>query len=122
MTSGDSISVETLSHPLGFIVVPFRIGTLYTLHLVLNTGFVMTCLSPGVRDSLAALGHLRDTGGRFAELHDMSVEERLVAPLPVRVNALVARMDAEGMLGLNFLNRFREVCFDAETRRLTLRS
>jgi hypothetical protein len=122
LTSEDSISVETLSHPLGFVVVPFRIGTLYTLHLVLNTGFVMTCLSPGVRDSLAALGHLRDTGGRFHELHDMSIEVGPVPPLPVRVNSLVARMDAEGMLGLNFLNRFRQVCFDVGTRRLTLRS
>ena len=118
--SRDSISVETESHTLGFIVVRFTVGALYPLPLVLNTGFVMTCLTPGARDGLAAFGHLRDTGERFPVLHDLSLSGRPLPPLPVRVNAAVARISPEGMLGLNFLGRFREIHFDTGTRRLTL--
>ena len=122
MNSGrDSISVDTESHPVGFIVVRFTVGAIYPLRLVLNTGFVMTCLTLSARDNLTAFGHLRDTGERFPVLHDLSLGGRPLAPLPVRVNAAVARIAPEGMLGLNFLRQFREIHFDTETGRLTLR-
>jgi hypothetical protein len=81
----------------------------------------MTCLRPGMRDSLAALGHLRTTSGRFLELHDVTLGDTSLPPLLVRANRVVERFDVDGMLGLNFFTQFREVCFDVSTQRLTLR-
>jgi hypothetical protein len=51
----------------------------------------------------------------------LALSGEAIAPLQMRVNVAVGRVDIDGILGLNFLNRFREVCFDVETRRLTLR-
>lgn len=119
--SNDSISVETITHPLGLIVIPFKVGTLYGLKLILNTGFPMSCLTPGVRDSLAAFGHVSQIAGRTLRLGDLRLEEHALPDLDVRVNAGVARLGADGVVGLNFFNQFREVCYDVEARRLTLR-
>lgn len=100
----------------------FKVGAIYDLPLVLNTGYLISCVRPGVRDTLVALGHLRPTFGRFYNLHDIVLAGKSMAPLEMRVNAAIGCVDMDGILGLNFLNRFREVCFDIETRRLTLRS
>jgi hypothetical protein len=57
--SGDEISVETYTHSTGLIAVRFKVGVLYDLPVVINTGYLISCARPGVRDSLVALGHLR---------------------------------------------------------------
>jgi hypothetical protein len=120
--NGDEISVETYTHTSGLIAIRLKVGPLYSLPLVINTGYLISCVRPGVRDSLVALGHLRPSGGRFYELHDIALAGRAMPPLEMRVNAAIALLDMDGVVGLNFLSQFREVCFDVETRRLTLRS
>lgn len=118
--SGGSISVDIVTHPLGLILIPFKVGSLYGLNLILNTGFPISCLTPGVRDTLAALGHVRPLTGRMFRLGDLRLEGHALPDLDVRVNAGVARLGADGVVGLNFFDQFHEVCFDVETRRLTL--
>lgn len=119
--SGDEFSVETYTHTTGLIAVRLRVGPIYSLPLVINTGYQFSCVRPGVRDSLVALGHLRSSGGRFYELHDIELAGRPMPPLTMRVNVAVGRIDADGVLGLNFFSWFREVCFNVDTRRLTLK-
>ena len=41
-------------------------------------------------------------------------------PLDMRLNAAIARLDIEAIMGLNFLNQFREIRFDTQTREMTL--
>jgi hypothetical protein len=91
-----------------------------TLQLQIDEHLPDYVVTPSARDNLTAFGHLRDTGERFPVLHDLWLGGRPLAPLPVRVNAAVARITPEGMLGLNFLGQFREIHFDTETGRLTL--
>ena len=120
MASSESkLIVQTRDHPIGLIVVPFAVGEFYNLLLILNTGFVISALTPGVRDSLEALGHLQHTAGRFYQLHDLRLGGRPVPPLTVRVNIAIATLGVEGIVGLNFLNQFREIHFDVESRVLT---
>lgn len=57
-SSGNSLSVQTRAHRIGLILVPFRVGGLYNLELVLNTGYIVSCLSISARDVLVAIGHL----------------------------------------------------------------
>jgi hypothetical protein len=95
-------------------------SSVYGLRLVLNTGFIMTCLTPVARDGLIAFGLLRRGDDRYPVLHELSIGGRPLPPLPVRVNQAVARYSPDGMLGLNLLSLFREIHFDVETRRLTL--
>jgi hypothetical protein len=90
------------------------------LELVLNTGYAVSCVNPRVRTTLGALDHLRPIDGRYYMLHDLRIGGRLVPPLEVRVNVGIERFGFEGILGLNFLNRFRPVCFDVDTLRLRL--
>ena len=81
---------------------------------------MISCISPAARDILAALGHLRHSGGRIYQLHDLRVGGSPVAPLEVRVNAAVSLLGFEGIVGLNFLNRFRAIHFEVESGLLTL--
>jgi len=118
--SNRELVIQTRSDPRGLILVPFKVGDLYELPLVLNTGYVTSCISVGVRDVLSALGHLRQTGRNAYLLDDLSFEGHSVAALEVRVNRAVGLIGLEGILGLNFLNRYRTVCFDVDALRLTL--
>ena len=120
MSNRSSITVLTETYSLGFIAVPLTAGSIYGLRLVLNTGFIMTCLTPGARDGLIAFGNLRRGDGKYPVLHDLAIGGRPLPPIPVRVNQAVARYSPDGMLGLDILSLFREIHFDVETRRLTL--
>ena len=108
--------VHTRNNPRGLILVPFTVGDLYELPLVLNTGYVVSCISAGVRDVLSALGYLQQTGRSSYLLGDLSVGGQAVAALEVRVNRAVALIGVEGILGLNFLADHRgEVSFQCHT-------
>ena len=118
--SPNSLSVQTSNHPTGLIVVPFRVGDFYTLDLILNTGFVISAVSQSTHDVLSALGYLHRSGGRSFLLQDLRLSDQPVDALEVRVNAGLRILRFEGVVGLNFLNRFREIHFDVQSRRLTL--
>jgi hypothetical protein len=119
--SGDRLVIETYVHvTTGLIVAPVRVGAIYRLELVLNTGYLVSAISRGARDSLLALGHLGHISGRYYRLHDISVSGVALPPLDMRLNAAIARLDIEAIMGLDFLNQFREVRFDTQTRQMTL--
>ena len=119
--SGDRLVIETHVHATtGLIVVPVRVGTIYRLELVLNTGYLVSSISRGARDALLALGHLGQVSGRYYRLHDISVGGVALPPLDMRLNATIARLGIEAIMGLNFLNQFREIRFDTQTQEMTL--
>jgi hypothetical protein len=119
--SADRIVIETHVHEsTGLIVAPVRVGAFFDLELVLNTGYLVSSIGPGARDSLLALGHLGHISGRYYRLHDISVGGVALSPLDMRLNATIARLDIEAIMGLNFLNQFREIRFDTQTREMSL--
>ena len=65
----------------------------------------------------AYLDHAR---GRFYVLKDLQLGGRPMPALEVRVNSGIGLLGFEGILGLDFLGRFREIHFDVPSRRLTL--
>ena len=119
--SVDRLVIQTHFHATtGLIVAPVRVGTFFDLDLVINTGYLISSISPGARDSLLALGHLGHASGRYFRLHDISVGGIALPALEMRLNAAIARLGIEAVMGLNFLNQFREVRFDTQSRELTL--
>ena len=119
--SADRIVIETHVHETtGLIVAPVRVGAVFDLELVLNTGYLVSSISRGARDSLLALGHLGHVSGRYFRRQDISVSGVALPPLDMRLNPAIARLDIEAIMGLNFLNQFREVRFDTQTREMTL--
>jgi hypothetical protein len=119
--SADRFVIETRIHATtGLIVAPLRIGAMYRLELVLNTGYLVSSISRGARDALLALGHLGHSSGRYYRLHDISVGGVTLPPLDMRLNATIARLGIEAIMGLNFLNQFREIRFDTQTQEMTL--
>jgi hypothetical protein len=119
--SGDRLVIETYIHATtGLIVAPVRVGSFFDLELVLNTGYLVSSISRGARDSLLALSHLGHVSGRYYRLHDISVNGVALPPLDLRLNPTIARLEIEAIMGLNFLNQFREIRFDSQTRELML--
>jgi hypothetical protein len=111
--SGDRLVIETYIHATtSLIVAPVRVGAFFDLELVLNTGYLVSSISRGARDALLALGHLSHISGRYERLHDISVGGVTLPPLDMWLNATIARLGIEAIMGLNFLNQFREIRFD----------
>ena len=62
--SGDRLVIETYTHAAtGLIVAPVRVGAFFDLELVLITGYAVSSIGHGARDSLLALGHLEHVSG-----------------------------------------------------------
>ena len=96
--------------------------------MFVDTGASVTVLSPKVQARLAlatAPGKAIVAGGRvitaerglLRSLQIAGFPETLVDDLPIRIVDLKV---ADGALGLNYLARFREVCYDFETGTLRL--
>ena len=118
---GDEIAVPTLLHARGWIVVPVRVGAIFELQFVLNTGFLSTAISARTRTVLSAMGHVGETRGRPHVLRNLTLAGRPIPDLPVRISPALSLLGVEGALGLDFLRQFRDVHFNLPSRRLTLR-
>ena len=110
------------------ILVPVRVNGLRTLRLVLDTGAESTLIHPR---ALAALGVDAEQGrsvtvtgvtgvaeGRSIRLESLEVGEARVEPFTVVAYDLLLR-EGDGLLGRDFLDRFR-VNIDADARLVIL--
>lgn len=119
-----ALMVQTWRHRQGWIIVrfglPFSDNLPWPLDLMLNTGRPRTAVSASTRDALTALGHVDEIGRNVVRLHGLQLGGEPVPPLIVQVSAGPALLGLEGMLGLDFLDRYAEVRFDTRALRLTL--
>ena len=120
-SDASELIVQTETHPRGWILVPIRVGRLLKFNFVLNTGFLVSAMSRGTRDTASAFGYLEHEGGRIYRLQELTLAGQLIPDLRVHLGPAAGILGVEGILGLNFLQQFGEIRFDVSSRRLTLR-
>lgn len=121
-TPGGALSVSCRLHTSGYwITLPLMIGGNVSLWMVLDTGSPVSVISPLTQNVLAENGLLYPIGDAHRYLlQDSSIQGQALPDLPVRVLPRLARIQVDGLLGLDFLRTFKTVTFDIPTLRLTL--
>ena len=116
------LSVQTYQHPVNrWIIVRFDIEGAGRRDMVLDTGSPLSSVSVSMRDSLAEANRLEAVGPNRHMLRGLTVEGWRLPDLPVRLSRRVTQVGADGVLGLDFLAQFREICFDVASLKLALR-
>lgn len=87
---------------------------------MLNTGRPYSALSRTTCATLAALGQVTPVAGSRCLIHSARLGTTTLLNIPMRLSAGPALIGLEGMLGLDFLERFAEVRFHFPSLRLTL--
>jgi len=119
---GGDVAVQTELHESGnWIVVPVAVREAVDLLMVLDTGSPVSVISPLVLDDLLArrLVHPEVSSNRYL-LTGLSVQGQSLPDLLVRVLPRLARIQVDGLLGLDFLRSFKAVHFHVDTFRLVL--
>ena len=80
----------------------------------------MASVSERLFNRLIQTGHLEAGTTRTHTLRDLRIQGQVIADLRVRISRRVTNVGADGVLGLDFLARFKEIHFDVLTLRLTL--
>jgi hypothetical protein len=115
-----SLVIETRLHPKRWwILVPITVDG-RPIQMVLDTGSPLSSISKETFDRLERTGSVRQTSALEYLLSNAVIQGQPIPDLTVRISRRVTRVGAEGVLGLNFLGRFRRVEFDAPTMMLTL--
>jgi hypothetical protein len=119
--AGGDLVVQTILHPRGWwVMVPIEVAGAVTLELVLDTGSLLSGISEPTREMLAARGLLSQAGERRFLLRDLTIQGQPAPDLVVRVSRRVTQAGARGVLGLDFLGKFRDIHFHVPSMRLTL--
>ena len=93
--------------------------------MILDTGTFLSGISDNLRASLQDSGLLHLSGqtllgSEVYVLPGAGIEGREIPPLRLLISPSATRLGIDGILGLDFLNQFRRVCFDVDEMRLTL--
>ena len=88
--------------------------------MVIDTGSPVSSISQSTYDRLLPTGFMIPAGGRFLMLRSPVLEGFPIADIRVHVSRRVTIVGSEGILGLDFLQRFEHIHFHVPTLRLTL--
>ena len=123
-SAGNDVTAEMVRHPRGWLIVslplPLTGQSPWDLNLMLNTGRPYSALSRITYTTLAALGQVTPATGSSCLIHSARLGTTMLSNIPMRLSAGPALIGLEGMLGLDFLERFTEVRFHFPSLRLTL--
>ncbi len=119
--SGDELVVPVYLHPRNLwmmlrVSVPGRAH----LRLVVDSGCFASVVKEEVLQRLVTRGRATFAGGRRFTLHDVMVGGVRIPDIPVRSGGSAERIDADGIVGLDYLGRFARVCVDVQELRLRL--
>ena len=124
----NSIVVRLYRDTNGFLMVPCTVEVSsgaasmpYRFDLVLNTGRPLSNLSLEVRDVLAGLDVLDEIAPQLYRIRGVRMSEQPVPPLIARASRGPRLLGFDGMLGLQFLDQFAEVCYDRAAGLLRLK-
>jgi hypothetical protein len=104
-----------------WLTVPLHLAGQFTLDMVLDTGSPLSGISYLTRDVLARQDLLVPVGPRRYLLRDLTIENQPIPDLVVRLSQRASAVGIDGMLGLDFLNRFSDIHLNVPTLWLTLR-
>ena len=94
---------------------------MYRIEFVLNSGYLASALNLRSRTVLTAMGLLRPIDERFSVLTDLTTAGQSLPDLAIHASRALELIDVEGMLGLDFLQQFTDIHFNAPSGRLILR-
>lgn len=103
-----------------WLLAPVKVGD-QILDMVIDTESPISAISVGIREVLARTDRLVQLEANTYVLRDPRIQVQSIADLEVRVSPRVTRVGADGVLGLDFLNRFTDVHFNVPSLRLTLK-
>jgi hypothetical protein len=95
------------------------------IELVLDTGTALSGISESLKVELDAAGLLVSSGRSFRGntfflLSGLSVDGQALPDMEVLESDTASHHRIDGMLGLDFLVKFRRITFDVEQMRMTL--
>src|SRR5688572_23872976 len=118
------LSIVTVLHGRRFwLLIPIEVGG-DIFNMVLDTGSPFSAISETMRRTLEANGNVESVAGTppTLRLRNVHIQGHDLGDLEVRLSRRASQVGADGILGLlDFLGRYREVCFYRDTMRLTLR-
>ena len=117
----------------GDIILPLRVHTRHFwllldlpvpgrkhLAFVVDSGCAASEIRGGVLEELLRLSRATWLGGRRYLLHDLAPSGTSIPNMQVRPGGTVEGIDADGIIGLDYLGGFRRVCVDIPSLELTL--
>lgn len=108
-------------HPINrWLLVPLDFPGDIQVMMVLDTGSAISAISDQTCDKLAGAGLIGAPQAGVYMLPNPRIYDTPIADVRVRVSNRVSVVRAEGLLGLDFLQRFEQVHFHVPTLRLTL--
>jgi hypothetical protein len=126
MTAGRELTLPLVRHPHGWrllrLTVPLLDRTPWHLDLTLNTGRTQSVLSRSMLAAMLALGLFGAQAGPVYVLRQPTAAGAALPDLPLRESAGPGLLGLDGMLGLDFFDRFAEACISTHTLRLALQS
>jgi hypothetical protein len=93
--------------------------------MVFDTGSPVCSLSAGVIGELRTLALLRETGQSYGaspvyRLEALSVEGQPLPEMDVHKSNRATLLRIDGVIGLDYMTKFRRISFDVEALRMTL--
>ncbi|HEY8836564.1 MAG TPA: hypothetical protein VIO16_02575 [Dehalococcoidia bacterium] len=118
-SGGNELVLQTQRHRDGYIIIPCDVPD-FNFDLVLHTGRPLSYLSVATYEGLSRAGAIDHIGRGIYRIQQLSMSEQRVPDLLVRVSAGPGILGFDGLLGLQFLQRFSRVCAERDTGLLRL--
>ena len=121
MFGGGEVVLPLRLHPRHFWLM-LRIPVLgrEDIVLALDSGCFASAVKAVVLDELVSLRRATWLRGRRYLIHDLAPAGIAIPDMRVRAGGPAERIDADGIIGLDYLGGFRRVCVDIPTLELTL--
>lgn len=119
-TGGETVLPLRLHHRNFWLLLDVPVPDRQDLVFVVDSGCAASAMRETVLGELVSLGRATWLGGRRYLLHDLAPSGLAIPDMRVRAGGPAERIDADGIIGLDYLGGFRRVCVDIPTLELTL--
>jgi hypothetical protein len=122
MRGGEQLSIPVHRHPSErWIGIYVTIASSQTIFMVLDTGSPQSTISSGVAHDLHRRNLLVPADDHSSyHLTNLTAPPHSLPDLTVRVFPRLARLQIDGLLGLDFFNHFELTCFRVSSMQLLL--
>jgi hypothetical protein len=105
--------------------VPLEINGVVTYNMVIDSGTGFSCIGESMRDLLLKKGLTKlegqdKSGNDIYLLTNLKIQGQSIPDLRMRFSSRVTEVGAYGLLGIDFLYKFKEIHFYRQSRQLIL--
>lgn len=123
MFGGGDRVVPLRMHPhLFWLLVDITVPERRDVVFVLDSGTVTSAIKESVLGELITLNRATRLTPRRYLLHELSAKGVRLPDMSVRVGGRIESVDADGLIGSDYLSQFQRVCVDIPSLELTLTS